>query len=116
MKKIFSLTVLILIFTFHLIGCSNMISSKLKSDIREKAYNWLDNKNQSSIIDWKNASVEEVEFNENYTINTKADSVNIKNIKAYKVTFDTTDKELLGPIVVYLNKDNIDVLGIDYRE
>lgn len=55
-------------------------------------------------------------FAEEHILATKTDSTDIKNIKTYKVIFNTTKDELLVPIVIYLSKDNLNVLGIDFRE
>lgn len=112
MRRILTYGLLIVAFTLQLTGCSNTS----KDTIKETAYNWLDNINQMSIIDWKSANVKTIKFDKEHIIaNTTENSINIQDKETYQVTFTTND-EILGPIVVYLDKDNLEVLGIDYRD
>ena len=55
-------------------------------------------------------------FEEEYFIaNEENTPVNIQNKETYIVTFTTND-DILGPIIVYIDQDDSSVLGIDYRE
>lgn len=116
MKRILRCGLLVALFTFQLICCSNISSNKSKNKIMKTAYNWLDNTSKSDILNWETATVEEVNFEEEHVVATKTASVDIRNIEAYKVTFTTHKDELLGPIVIYLDKNNLNLLGLDFRE
>jgi hypothetical protein len=73
-------------------GCKK--ESKTDTDlttmqIREVAWNYLDSHQKSTVnVDWKQAPVTESSFN---------------GVKAYLVTFNTTEDALLGPIMVYVD-------------
>ena len=57
-----------------------------------------------------------IKFEEEYFIaNEENTPVNIQNKETYIVTFTTND-DILGPIIVYIDQDDSSVLGIDYRE
>ena len=109
MKKIY---ILFIISIVQLVGGNNT-SNKY---IRENAYNYLDYKNKSAIINWESADVQKIKFEEEYFIaNEENTPVNIQNKETYIVTFTTND-DILGPIIVYIDQDDSSVLGIDYRE
>lgn len=112
MKKLLTYCLLIIAFTLQLTGCNNTS----KDTIKETAYNWLDEQNQMSIIDWESANIKVIKFDtEHIVTNQTENSINIQDKETYQVTFKTND-EILGPIVVYLDKDTLKVLGIDYRD
>ena len=114
MKRMLGYGLLILLFSLKLVGCSNISSNEFKNKVREIA--WLDDTSKSDIINLETALIEKVKFKEEHLVATKTDNIDIKNIEAYKVTFTTQNDELLGPIVIYLDKDNLNVLGIDFRD
>ncbi|WP_195990268.1 hypothetical protein [Clostridium sp. D53t1_180928_C8] len=109
MKKIY---ILFIISIVQLVGCNNT-SNKY---IRENAYNYLDYRNKAAIINWESADVQKIKFEEEYFIENEENTpVNIKNKETYIVTFTTND-DIFGPIIVYIDQDDSSVLGIDYRE
>lgn len=109
MKKIY---ILFIISIVQLVGGNNT-SNKY---IRENAYNYLDYRTKSAIINWESAEVQKIKFEEEYFIaNEENTPVNIQNKETYIVTFTTND-DILGPIIVYIDQDDSSVLGIDYRE
>ena len=109
MKKIY---ILFIISIVQLVGGNNT-SNKY---IRENAYNYLDYRYKSAIINWESADVQKIKFEEEYFIaNEENTPVNIQNKETYIVTFTTND-DILGPIIVYIDQDDSSVLGIDYRE
>ncbi|MBX9139181.1 MULTISPECIES: hypothetical protein [unclassified Clostridium] len=109
MKKIY---ILFIISIVQLVGGNNT-SNKY---IRENAYNYLDYRTKSAIINWESADVQKIKFEEEYFIaNEENTPVNIQNKETYIVTFTTND-DILGPIIVYIDQDDSSVLGIDYRE
>lgn len=109
MKKIY---ILFIISIVQLVGGNNT-SNKY---IRENAYNYLDYRTKSAIINWESADVQKIKFEEEYFIANKENTpVNIQNKETYIVTFTTND-DILGPIIVYIDQDDSSVLGIDYRE
>lgn len=124
--------VLVIFFAIQLVGCSNETSSKLKEtnllaqkssimeqesndNIKKIAYNWLDDTSKDSIIDMENAQIEEITYKEDYFVVRKEDSININGKIIYKVTFNTST-DVLGPIAIYLDKSNLEVLGTDIRK
>ena len=130
MKKIIIYGLLSVIFTIQLVGCSNMKSEKEEIVVRECtktleesndnikmiAYNWLDDTNKESIINMEKAKVEEVLREEQYFAAVNEDEVGVNGEIVYRVTFNTVCDEILGPIVIYLNKDNLSILGMDIRK
>ena len=116
MKSIIKAPLLILFFMLILIGCNSTISDKNNNEIREIAYNWLDDASKLEITNSDTASIEKVVFESNHFVATKIDSIDIRNIKTYRVNFNTSNGDLLGNIVVYLDEDTLNVLGIDFRE
>ena len=109
MKKIY---ILFIISIVQLVGGNNT-SNKY---IRENAYNYLDYRTKSARINWESADVQKIKFEEEYFIaNEENTPVNIQNKETYIVTFTTND-DILGPIIVYIDQDDSSVLGIDYRE
>lgn len=100
------------IVIFELVGCKSIS----RESIKENAYNYLDYRTKASVSDWKKSSIEKVKFNEDYFItNNESISINIKDKETYIVTFATND-EILGPIKVYVNEDDLTILGLNYRE
>lgn len=132
MKKILICGGLIIVIIFELIGCDNnscsnsketnlllkedsIILKKSNDDIIEISFNWLDNERKESIIDMNNAKIEEVTYKEDYFVISNEGSINVKDKLIYKVTFNTST-EILGPIVIYVDKDKFEVLGTDIRK
>lgn len=109
-----TLTYMVLFFTIILLIYEGGKVSK--NTIRESAYNYLDTKSKSSITDWKSATIKIRKYNKDYLVETSNNElIDIKDKKTYQVTFKTNN-EVLGPIIVYLDKDSLEVLGIDFRE
>lgn len=116
MKSIIKSTLLILFFVLLLIGCNPTASDKTDNEIREIAYNWLDDESKLEIINSNTATIGKVIFTSEHFVATKTKSIDIRNIETYRVIFNTSKNDLLGYIVVYLEEDTLNVLGIDYRE
>lgn len=69
--------------------------------VKEKAWNSLTTREQSTVsISWRDANVKEESYND-------------ENV--YSVTFSTKDDALLGPIIVYVNKSSLAVVGKGLR-
>lgn len=80
-------------------GCEKDVSIFMQ--VKETAWNLLTVQEKSTVnIDWKDAEV-------------KDESYNDENV--YAVTFSTTDNALLGPIIVYINKSSLEVVGKGLR-
>ena len=116
MKNIIKSMLLVLFSALLLIGCDSTTSDKTDKEIREIAYNWLDDVSKSEITNSDTASIGKVIFTSEHFVATKTKSIDIRNIESYRVIFNTSKDELLGPIVVYLEEDTLNVLGMDYRE
>lgn len=94
--------VLILIVCFSFTQCTKEEPKSKELQIRENAWNALTEQQKSTITtEWKNAPIIESTFN---------------NTPAYRVTYQTTDNALLGPITVYVDKDTYEYLGQDLRD
>ncbi len=82
----------------------------------EYAKQVLDDKSKETIQNFKNPKVEEVVLKKAASIYLFEEKTEIVGSKLYKITFDTTQDGLLGPIVFYVDKLNGEVVGMDYRE
>ncbi len=76
----------------------------------------LDKKSIETITNFDNPKVEEVVFDARPSIYFFDDKVDIAGKNLYKITFNTTQDGLLGPMVFYVDKSNGDLIGADYRE
>ncbi|MFL0267733.1 hypothetical protein [Candidatus Clostridium radicumherbarum] len=124
MKKMIMLFIIVLISS-PIVGCTKLCKDSVKidkitqtttqkteSDICKIAYNTLNETYKQQVGEWKTAKVEEsiLKGNEIYSSIGKYYSVN-----AYKVSFRNFKNGVLGPIVVYLDKDSYRFLGIGLR-
>ncbi|WP_195988364.1 hypothetical protein [Clostridium sp. D53t1_180928_C8] len=130
MKRLITYGIFSIILIFNLTGCINMKSSKEDVTIRKCtsivevsndnikmiAYNWLDETNKESIINIEEAKVEEVIREEQYFAEVNEEEIDFKGKIVYKVTFNTVCDEILGPIAIYIDKDNLNVVGMDIRK
>lgn len=80
------------------------------------AYDWLDDEIKIDIIDKKPIEIKELTTRDKHILYNKDKTVNIKNMDVYKVTFKSKNEELLGPVIVYINRENLDVVGMEFRE
>jgi len=95
------LIILILALIPILSSCKKENDIDLNSQIREIAWSSLSEQSKSTvIIDWKKAPVTETTYQD-------------KN--AYAVSFITSNDALLGPIIVYIDKTYLVVLGQGLR-
>ncbi|WP_257670957.1 hypothetical protein [Parapedobacter tibetensis] len=93
--------VLVVLSTISSLGCKKEDKGDGFMGIREAAWESLSETEQSTVIvEWQQASVAEASY---------------RDTKAYTVTFSTSDSALLGPIVVYLDKRTLKVLGQGLR-
>lgn len=86
-------------------------------EIREIAYLWLNENFKKTIINWKEAKVEECKYTTDHIVISQSgnsdDSVNLKGIDTYKITFSTTNEGILGPIIIYIDMNTFNALGGD---
>ena len=95
------LIILILVLIPFISSCKKDSDTDLNFQIREIAWDSLSEKDKSTvIIDWEKASVTEATYQE-------------KN--SYAVSFNTADDALLGPIIVYVEKSSLVILGRSLR-
>lgn len=87
-----------------------------KDVIIKNAYESLDDYSKTSILKWKDAEVENFKIDKKYLIFSKGKTIDISGIDTYKVTFRTKDDDVLGPISVYIDIKNLEVLGADSRD
>lgn len=95
------LIILILALIPIISSCKKGEDYDLHMQIREIAWSSLNEQEKSTvIIDWENAPVTETTYQE-------------KNI--FSVSFKTSKDLLLGPIVVYIDKTSLVVIGYALR-
>ena len=75
----------------------------------------LDNKSKETITNLDNPKVEEYTFNKQPFMGFFVKEENLTGKTVYKITFNTTQDGLLGPIVLYVDKYNGKVIGTDFR-
>ncbi len=76
----------------------------------------LDKKSIETITNFDNPKIEEVVFDTQPSIYLFDDKHNIVGKDLYKITFNTIQDGLLGPMVFYVDKVNGEIIGADYRE
>lgn len=81
----------------------------------ENVTKMLDEKSIKTIKNLDNPKIEEIVFNTQPFLHYFDEKTDIVGKDLYKITFNTTQDGLLGPIVFYVNKTNGKVIGIDYR-
>ena len=95
------LIILILAIIPFISSCKKDNATDSNTKIREIAWSSLSEQDKSTvIIDWKKAPVTETTYQEKIT---------------YAVSFNTSDDALLGPIIVYIDKTSLIVLGRGLR-
>lgn len=116
MKKFFASIILILTFS-TLFTTYNAKSSPIEKDnIRDTAFNWIDDSIKSTIVDWQTSNVEKITSDKEHLIINEMGTLDIIDTEIFKVTFTTKDDDLLGPVIVYIDIDSSEVLGMDFRE
>lgn len=99
MKK--RLIILILALIPFISSCKKDNDTDSYAQIREIAWSSLSEQEKSTVIvDWENAPVVEETYQEKTT---------------YAVRFNTSDDALLGPIIVYVEKTSLVVIGQGLR-
>lgn len=71
---------------------------------------------KSTILNFENPTVDELVLDKKVSFYLFNADENIEGKKAYRITFNTEQDGLLGPIVYYVDKDNGQIWGLDYRE
>lgn len=118
-KSIFVIffTLLLFIIAIYYFNSTNSNNDR-KNVIITAAYNYIpEGKEKDTIVDWQKADAEESKYDVDhviYNFSTQSHK-NIRNIEAYKVTFDNNNT-LLGPIVVYIDRKTMQYLGTELRE
>ena len=93
--------ILFLVLIPFISGCKKDNDTDLNTQIREIAWNSLSEQEKSTvIIEWKKSSVTETTYQDK---------------SSYAVCFNTSDDALLGPIIVYVDKTTLVVLGQGLR-
>lgn len=114
MKRIAALLTILVILSMLATGCA-IASVKTDSEIREIAYQYLSQRSKDTVIDKEDAIVEEYHPISVHKVFSPDGSVDITGKDLYKVTFQTTDEALLGPLIVYIDKKTYIAYGVDGR-
>ncbi len=75
----------------------------------------LDKKSIKTITNFDNPKIEEVVFDTQPSIHYFEDKIDIVEKDLYKITFNTTQDGLLGPMVFYVDKSSGVIIGTEYR-
>lgn len=81
----------------------------------DKVLEQLAEKTRKTITNIDNPIVEECIFDKQLSMYFFNKEVELIGESVYKITFNTTQNMILGPIVFYVNKENNDVIGIRMR-
>ena len=73
-------------------------------------------KSIKTITNYDDPKIEEIVFNKDSAICVLEKKGKVFGRAVYKITFNTFEDGLLGPIVCYVDKLNGKILGADYRE
>ncbi|MDF2880329.1 MAG: putative cell wall binding repeat protein [Clostridiaceae bacterium] len=87
-------------------------------EILKVAYDSVPKASKDTIINWNKGNVEKYYTNEDHMVVNMHDGnkVNIKAINTYKVNFDNSNNDILGPIIIYIEQSSNRVLGTDLRD
>jgi hypothetical protein len=101
MKKMILVLIIIVVFSY----CTKDLSPKVSLyKFREIAWNSLSDRQRETVIsDWMDAHTESCTYWEN-------------NQKAICVIFNTTEDALLGPIIVYIDHNSLEVIEFQPRK
>ena len=125
MKKAIIFLLIIICISLQITGCTKQkidditkenqkIETTIKktgSDIREIAYQSLNENEKKKVIDWKGASVEEYKSTTDLSaVSQKGDWINLKGKDTYRITF-TTNNAMFGPILVFVEKNTFNVFS-----
>ena len=100
---------------WHIAGNRKSDSSITPQQATRLATEKLDDKARETIINLDNPKVEEYTFNKQPAVCFLDKEVNLTGKTVYKVTFNTTQDGLLGPIVLYVDKSSGKVIATDFR-
>lgn len=116
MKKYFVLGVcLIVLIGVYIMGNPGVPEITEQMAI-ENVKKTLDERTVATITNFDNPKVEEVIFKTKPSIYLFDENTNVVGKGLYKITFNTEQDGLLGPIVFYVDKLNGDLIGADFRE
>ncbi len=113
MKKVIFPVVFVLIIIAIIWGNTKQITPEVAISIaKEFVY---EDKEKSGIINFDNPKLEEVVFETLPQIAYIGRKTDIAKKPLYKITFNTDQDGLLGPVVVYINKKGGKIIGMGYR-
>ncbi len=87
-----------------------------KEEAIEIAKSMLDDKSKETITNFDSPKAEDMVFKTQPSIYLLQKKTNLAGKSVYKITFNTTQDGLLGPMVFYVDKNSGEIIGMDYRE
>ena len=88
----------------------------INENVLNKAYEILDEDMKKSITDLSKTKIEEFKTSETKIIvGYNSMTEDLKDRETYKVTFVSSEDDIKGPIIVYLDKNKIDPIGREMR-
>lgn len=114
---IISVALIIAVMSVYMTGCfRNIIYHEVSPQRAVKiAKDYVSDNSNEVITNFDNPKVEEVVFDEEPVIAFFSDYRNVVGKTLYKVTFNTENDSLLGPITIYVDKGSGVLIGADYR-
>lgn len=78
---------------------------------------YIENNDENKILDYEQPKVEKIYFTYSHKVFdiNKEKIIDIQGKTTYKVTYETEDDPILGPISLYIDVDTMEVLGFDRR-
>lgn len=116
-KTIISLCLFIFVL-LQATGCNTTESRIQKSDesIIEIAYQYLSENTRKTIVDWKSAKVQEDNDSAGYLVAGPNGVVSTKGKDTYIITFKTNGAAALGPVMVFMDRNTYEIIGVGLRD
>ncbi len=119
MKRTIIIFIIIVVLFCTFFICGKQSSPKRGITVEraiEYTKQMLDDKSRATITDINNPNIKEVEFDEAPSIYLFEKKTEVVGRTLYRITYNTEQDGLLGPIVFYVDKLSGEIIGMDYRE
>jgi hypothetical protein len=108
---------LLILVLLQATGCNTEYRTKKSdADIIEIAYQYLSENTRKTIVDWKNAEVQEDNDSVGYLVANQNGVVSTKGKDTYIITFKTNSHYALGPVMVFMDRNTYKIIGVGLRD
>ncbi len=107
---------IILIVSFAFLGSGKHVNNITSDEAVKKVQEMLDDKSKETITNFETPKTEKIVCDMELAIYYLKKGVKLKGKTLYKITFNTTQDGLLGPMVFYVDASNGIIVGMDHRE